>query len=261
VQGITAMSHRVTSIDIGNTNTKIGVIDIDTLSCLYSCSFPSETCYRHISSCLKKVNARYTEPDGLTVKICSVIKPLQRRLASRISSIPYVKKVTVVRYHKNLPVTINYRNPKTLGADRIANCLYGAKKYPGQDIILISAGTAITIDFLSSSGVFCGGFILPGLHLQLQALAQGTAELPMVSRNCSQRSFPPKTTQAAIKTGICLEIAGGVSYIVKKLIGNYPGTKKTVACGGMWKNIGDIVDFDYVYVPELTRIGIGLFEE
>ena len=67
-------------------------------------------------------------------------------------------------------VTNSYRNPAQLGSDRWG-ALIGARHLLGQRAaMVVVCGTATTIDFLSTDGVFKGGMIMPGLGLMLRSL-------------------------------------------------------------------------------------------
>src|SRR5690606_9413761 len=90
-----------------------------------------------------------------------------------------------------------YDDPAQLGPDRWA-ALIGARTLHSGPCIVVSAGTATTIDHLDGNGRFCGGLILPGEHLMRQALARDTARLPLAA------GLPvdlPRDTDAAIVTG------------------------------------------------------------
>ena len=71
-----------------------------------------------------------------------------------------------------------YENPERLGADRWA-ALIGARHSHAGPCLVVTAGTATTVDLLSATGDFLGGLILPGVELMQQALARGTAQLPL----------------------------------------------------------------------------------
>jgi len=71
-----------------------------------------------------------------------------------------------------------YENPERLGADRWA-ALIGARHSHAGPCLVVTAGTATTVDLLSAAGDFLGGLILPGVELMQQALARGTAQLPL----------------------------------------------------------------------------------
>lgn len=110
----------------------------------------------------------------------------------------------------------DYEHASQLGADRWASLLglsdLLAHEYPaGQSALLISFGTATTIDLLgpAQNGVrhFLGGSILPGPSLMLASLKQNTAQLPEAH---GQTAAFPRNTQAAISTGVAAAQAGAV---------------------------------------------------
>ncbi|MBE9076590.1 pantothenate kinase [Romeria aff. gracilis LEGE 07310] len=95
-----------------------------------------------------------------------------------------------------------------LGLDRILT-LWGAAWTGGWPALAIDAGTALTLTAGDADTVL-GGAILPGLRLQSQALAQGTAALPAVSWH---PRLPPrwaKETTAAIQSGILYTLLSGL---------------------------------------------------
>lgn len=71
-----------------------------------------------------------------------------------------------------------YANPAQLGADRWA-ALVGAWRELGRACLVVSAGTATTVDFIDADARFAGGCILPGLDMMRASLAGGTANLPL----------------------------------------------------------------------------------
>lgn len=82
-----------------------------------------------------------------------------------------------------------YQNPEKLGADRWAAIL-GARALSTSNTLVMSMGTASTIDLLGANGVHYGGWILPGLSLMQESLQNNTAQLPLAARNPAlNRSF------------------------------------------------------------------------
>lgn len=96
-----------------------------------------------------------------------------------------------------------YPLPDQLGADRFASVIGARALYPGQPLLVVTCGTATTIDALSSQGEFLGGMILPGLGLMAQALAGNTAQLPRIGETIDLPSLFADNTQHAIVSG-CL---------------------------------------------------------
>ncbi|CAB1371062.1 type III pantothenate kinase [Denitratisoma oestradiolicum] len=111
-----------------------------------------------------------------------------------------------------------YEQPGQLGADRWA-ALIGAWHLQGAACLVVSAGTATTIDVLDSSGIFQGGLILPGLDLMRQALARNTAQLPSQS---GQYRETPRNTLDAISSGAIHATLGAISRMYAQ-VADRPG--------------------------------------
>lgn len=78
------------------------------------------------------------------------------------------------------PLRLDYKTPQTLGPDRMAAACGAWALHPGEDTLVIDAGTCITVDFVSHDATYHGGAIMPGIDMQLRALHSQTARLPLV---------------------------------------------------------------------------------
>ena len=125
-------------------------------------------------------------------------------------------------------VTNGYDEPSRLGADRWA-ALIGAWARVGSACVVVSAGTAITVDSLSRDGCFMGGIILPGIETMLHSLEARTAGLRRMSG--SHRDFPT-TTADAMTTGVIDAAVGAVQRVRERLARRMPGEVKTLLSGG-----------------------------
>jgi type III pantothenate kinase len=103
-------------------------------------------------------------------------------------------------------VTNGYGRPDQLGADRWA-ALIGAWSILRGPCLVVTAGTATTVDVLRGDGRFVGGVILPGLQLMKRSLARNTARLPLAK---GRFSAEPRNTADAIETGCLLAQAGAI---------------------------------------------------
>ena len=101
-----------------------------------------------------------------------------------------------------------YQNTHTLGADRWAG-LIAARELSNHNALVISAGTATTIDFLGGNGMHYGGWILPGLGLMRQSLLQHTAGLDVASLDQSSSGIGVDTA-GAIDEGSRLAHIGAI---------------------------------------------------
>lgn len=110
-------------------------------------------------------------------------------------------KIIALNHHTPLPIKINYDTPETLGKDRIAGAVGSYEYFPGFPILIIDIGTALTIDFVSASGVFEGGIISPGPELRYKALHEFTGKLPLFAP-VEDTNTMGSSTQSAIESGV-----------------------------------------------------------
>lgn len=128
----------------------------------------------------------------------------------------------VIWLDKNTPVPIetDYRTPDTLGSDRLAAAIGAIAEKPGHDILIIDAGSAITIDFVDSKGIFRGGNISPGIKMRLMALHKFTARLPFIEKDgdTPQIGYNTETAiRSGVINGICHEIDGYITEFKNKI--------------------------------------------
>jgi type III pantothenate kinase len=135
---------------------------------------------------------------------------------------------------ENFPIRIDskYKYSNKLGIDRKIN-IYGASKIYRPPVLLIDIGTAITVDYVSPSGVFEGGMIIPGPQISFQAMMDKAALLP------KKLLFPLKTTGLIGKTtedcmncGILEGFGAMLNGLVDKFRLKYGSEIRAVATGG-----------------------------
>ncbi len=141
----------------------------------------------------------------------------------------------------DIPMPIDVLSPKKTGVDRLL-AAYGAFRHVNdraskkQSVIVIQAGTAVTVDLVDAMGVFLGGSIMPGLGLSLQLLAAGTDLLPWLGNHVVDVSptLPGKNTEQAISAGVNAALVGGASHLVERYrreFSNKEGLKVVVSGG------------------------------
>jgi type III pantothenate kinase len=170
--------------------------------------------------------------------------------------------------HERISIPIEVDEPKAVGIDRLLNALAANRMKPTTaQAIVISVGTAVTVDLVLENGSFAGGAIFPGPRLMAESLHQFTAKLPLVKIEEVDHSPPPgANTQSAIRNGISFAIMGGASLLVGAMI-----TKRTqnvstwvFMTGGALGNM-EIFPFDKVerikFCPNLTLEGIRIAAE
>ena len=112
----------------------------------------------------------------------------------------------------NFPFAIDYGTPETLGVDRLAATAGAVHRHPGADLLVIDAGSALTVDQVTG-GAFRGGSISPGITMRFRALHEYTDRLPLVTKR-NGFTFPGKTTEDAIAGGVIM----GLTYEIIEYI-------------------------------------------
>lgn len=108
-----------------------------------------------------------------------------------------------------VPLAVCYSTPRTMGADRLAAACGAAALYPGSSLLVVDAGTAITLDLVEDDA-FVGGNISAGVSMRLKALHAYTAALPEVSPSGPLPEFGADTDTALR----CGAVRGSVAEIV-----------------------------------------------
>ncbi len=129
-----------------------------------------------------------------------------------------------------VPIPTLVREPEKVGPDRLLLAL-GAMRQHGSPCIVISAGTAITVDVVNADGCFAGGAIGPGFGLALRALHEGTGLLPLVEP-AVPRVGPGKDTEEALQSGVYWFCAAGASALIEQFRMELADEAAPVVCTG-----------------------------
>lgn len=108
-------------------------------------------------------------------------------------------------------LTNGYLLAEQLGVDRWLAMLAGLRRSEGQAFVIVDAGSAITMDFVDRNGVHAGGYIVPGLRLQLECLSRGTA-IAVRKGQHQPALVPGRDTNHAIKGGILAMVCHWIEF-------------------------------------------------
>ena len=116
---------------------------------------------------------------------------------------------------RDVPMRALVDEPEQLGIDRLLSA-YAASRQGSVPMVVVDAGSAVTVDWIGPQGQYHGGAILPGLKMQLRSLASGTAALPQVEWNETKIRHPARNTSEAILSGVLAGIAGGIDKLIHR---------------------------------------------
>ena len=155
-----------------------------------------------------------------------------------------------------LGVAIEYPNPQSIGADRLANATAVAEFY-GCPAIVVDFGTAVTFDVVSERRSYIGGVIAPGLEAMTNFLYQRTALLPRLSLKEPHRAVG-KSTVEGMRSGAIFGYRGLVREILAQIRAEQFSRKivVVVATGGYARLIASRLPEVAVIHPQLTLEGL-----
>ena len=180
-------------VEQGNTTLKVAVFDGNERVMF----FQKEN---NELSWIQDVFGQYRPEKGIMSSVKGHHKKLTRILKSKLSFFLWLDETVPV------PVSIEYETINTLGKDRIAVVAGARYLHPGQNLLVIDAGTAITYELVEAAGIYKGGNISPGLTTRFRSLNRFTKQLPLVQEQ-EQVPFIGTSTESAILAGVVNGIA------------------------------------------------------
>ena len=145
----------------------------------------------------------------------SSVQQYDRELVSWLAS--RCHKLVVVDGDTPTALRIDYQTTDRLGADLLAGGLGAVTRFPGEDIVVMDLGTAITVESINKEGWLVGVNISPGLQARFTALHQSTHALPLIKLSEGE-DIPDYgiDTWGAMAAGVVLGIIHEIEgYIVK----------------------------------------------
>ncbi|MFO0972429.1 MAG: type III pantothenate kinase [Phycisphaerae bacterium] len=165
----------------------------------------------------------------------------------------------VVGRDLSLPLALGTVDANTVGVDRVCAAAAAVQRFE-RNCAVASFGTATTIDCATATGEFLGGCILAGVGMQLAALHEQTAQLPLVQLHKPRQVFG-HTTPEAINNGVLFGAAGALRDVVERYateLGRWP---HLVLTGGFASLVAEVCDFVDAIVPDLCVAGLALAYE
>jgi len=127
----------------------------------------------------------------------------------------YEKQIHFLRHSMISNIHFSHVDAPAIGADRLANVVAALHYHPKPPVLILDAGTAITIEIIDKQNQFWSGAIMPGRYMARKSLADNTGLL----HKAEMRNTIPKalatTTDEAIWAGVDLGTLGAVEKLIK----------------------------------------------
>ncbi len=222
-------------IDVGNTNTVLGLFDEEQL--LHDWRIRTEIDHTIdeygvlISNLYHSSRMKAKEMKAVTDIIISCVVPPMLNILEPLCIKYFNIKPLIVGPGIKTGMPIFYDNPREVGADRIVNAVAAFDKYHRESII-VDFGTATTFDYVSPKGEYMGGCIAPGIVISSEALFARASKLPRVEFS-KPKTIITKDTVSAMQAGIMFGYAGLVDGIVARMKAEVKTNPIVIATGGL----------------------------
>jgi type III pantothenate kinase len=245
------------AIDIGNTNTVLGVFDGEKLESSWRIKTDARSTADELALTFRGLLADHAVD---AIAACSTVPATSREL-----------RVMLDRYYLGLPTMVvepGVRTgvgvltdfPKEVGADRICNTAAAHHLVDGPAIV-VDFGTTTNFDVVSERGEFLGGALAPGIEISLDALAARAAQLRKVEL-VRPRSPIGKNTVESLQSGILYGFAAQVDGLSRRLAETLapeaPDSVEVIATGGLAPLMIEISETLTRHEPDLTLLGLRL---
>ncbi len=245
------------AVDIGNSSTKIAVDhmgDDDRWS--------STTIVRDDNGLDELKKNVLGDSFSCCWVVCSVNKVRQNRLARWVQSNRPDDQFHIISAD-DVPLKTAVESREQLGRDRLL-AAWMATNLDDESgpLIVIDAGTAVTIDYVDAAEVFQGGVIYPGADSNFRQLAQHTDALPDLSHQTrSSKAYMDcfgKSTQEAILKGVFQSQAWAIHGIARQLQACSKIKTPVYVTGGGIPDLIKLLPDDWFDVPDLVLRGAKL---
>jgi len=220
------------AIDMGNTNTSVGLFDGEELKDHWrlvtgETARNAEECRIVFSDLLTFAELASGDIDAVIVS--SVVPRRERTLSGGIEALTGISPL-FVGSDIEARISIKTDDPKEVGADRIANAVAAYDACKGA-LIVVDLGTAVTFDYVNKDGEYSGGVIAPGLGVSAEALTLRAEKIEAVEIKRPEKVVG-MSTASALSSGVFYGFVSLVDGIIERMREEVGGEPRIVATGG-----------------------------
>lgn len=248
------------AIDVGNTNTVIGLMEGHVLSHRWRIASDAARTADEFTILIRELamQSGIAIDDVSGVVVCSVVPALTASVVGMAEAVFGIDPV-VVDSGLELGFVIDYVDPTEVGPDRLANAV-AAHAMVGGPVIVVDFGTATTFDVVAADGGYLGGAIAPGVLTSAENLFRRAALLHRVALEPPGRVVG-RSTEESLRAGIVYGAAGLVDEIVRRIVNEWGEEPRVIATGGLAEKIALFSKSIETVEPDLTLLGLSLIHE
>ncbi len=247
----------ILALDVGNSQIYCGAFDDGVLAVQFRRTSTVRGSSDELGVFLRAaLRENGIEPSAiLQITACSVVPDMNYSLRACCQKYFRIDPM-ILRLGIRTGLKIGYKDPKEVGADRVADAIGAVKLFPGRNLIVVDFGTATTVCAITRDREFLGGNIVPGLKLAMDALESKTAQLPAVEIK-PMRSSVGRSTVESIQSGLYWSNVGMVRELVRRITEEvFPNEPPCVIGTGGFCHLFDHEQLFDEVVPDLILVGL-----
>jgi type III pantothenate kinase len=244
-------------IDVGNSQIFGGVFDGEELCATFRRTSSVRASSDEYGTFFRMVlRENSVDPDRVSeAALCSVVPDVIHSLRNAFRKYFRIEPF-VLQPGVKTGLKIRYRNPLEVGADKVANAIGAAARYPGRNVLIVDLGTATTLCAVTKDKEYLGGIIAPGIHMSMAALESNTARLPAVEIVRPAETLGRSIIES-IQSGLYYGTLATIRSFVASVTEEYFEKDRPVVIGtgGFGRLFEEEHLFD-AFIPELSLMGL-----
>lgn len=224
------------AIDVGNTNAKFALFDGHRMVTRWRIATDDRRTADEYAVWLDQL-MRIENLDRTLVQAVIISTVVPRALHNlRLLSQKYFQLEPLIagRDPVGWGIALKVEEPSSVGADRAVNAVSAQALEPQGEKLVISFGTATTLDHISAEGAYMGGIIAPGVNLSLEALVAAAAKLPRIAIEAPEtRSVIGRTTESQMLIGVYWGYVAMVEGLIARMKAEIGQPVTVIATGGL----------------------------
>ena len=241
-------------VDVGNSSVKWSLADSsgsNDLSVMSQQIYPEKISASFFIECWDSLD----KPETVIVS-CVANKQVWLALEQACDQLWTIKAKKINSIKEGAGLVNAYLVPSDLGSDRWC-AMIGALHELDSDFIVVSCGSAITIDIVKSSGKHMGGYILPGLVMMKKSLGTYTAGVKVDLTLSRSALTPANTTTGCVDSAVYLSVV----KLIEAVFEQQAKQGKSVQCvlaGGDAQLVAEFLSIEYVMMPDIVLRGLAV---
>jgi len=235
------------AIDFGHTNYKIAIIKNNKIISLEIKNYQEDSLF----DILNEITGKFDYEKILCANVLkeSYLKSLLLDISNEIKSkMKFYSPIDCEKYIK-----LSYAIKTRFGVDRALN-LVGASLKSDNDIIVIDAGTATTVDYLDIDKNHCGGIILPGKKI-IDSFFYEAFDFDFYDEGYSDNVFS-KNSRSCIENGSHISAYNSLNIVIEKMLSVKKTKPDIYVTGGNAQNVIDNCNYSAIHVKLLLFDGL-----